>query len=235
MKAKRRDVLLERLLLWVIFFLCSASAGHAWQGKVVAVTDGDTIKVLHDGRQVKIRLYGIDCPEKRQAYGQAARRFTAGLIAGKAVDVDVLDSDRYGRLVAVIRVGSTNVNAELVKSGYAWVYRRYCRQSFCDDWIRMERFARNRGDGLWAESNPVPPWEWRHGKKKAVRSLSGPSQARTSGDQTTTAPQYHGNVKSMIFHAAKCKYYNCRSCSVTFASRGEAIAAGYRPCKICSP
>jgi len=118
---------LRRILLTIFLLFITTAVADAWTGKVVSVTDGDTIKVLRDGRQVKIRLYGIDCPEKRLAYGQAARRFTASLVAGKIVSIDECDTDRYGRSVAVVRVGGDNVNADIIANGYAWVYRKYCR------------------------------------------------------------------------------------------------------------
>ena len=87
------------VFLTVILF---PSLLFAWDGKVVSVTDGDTIKVLRDGKQVKIRLAAIDCPEKGQPYGQAAKKFTANLVAGKVVKVWPTDTDRYGRTVAFV-------------------------------------------------------------------------------------------------------------------------------------
>lgn len=116
--------------------------------------------------QVKIRLYGIDTPEKAQAYGNEAKKFTASLVAGKAVEIEPVTQDRYGRTVALVQVSGKNVNEEIVRAGYAWVYQKYCKKSFCGDWYRFETEARKKGLGLWADKNTTPPWEWRHGQKE---------------------------------------------------------------------
>jgi len=134
----------------------------AWEGKVVSVTDGDTIKVLKDGIQIKIRLAAIDCPEKGQPYGQAARKFTAKLVAGKIVKVWPTDTDRYGRTVAFVFVGSTDLNKELLKAGLAWHYKRYSRDP---ELAKLEFEARAQKVGLWKEPDPVAPWEWRRNKR----------------------------------------------------------------------
>ena len=133
--------------------------------KVVSVTDGDTIKVYNaEYGQVKIRFYGIDTPEKGQPYGQAAGKYLASLVAGKMVDIEPITKDRYGRTVAIVTNAETNVNQEMVKVGYAWVYRYYCDQPFCDYWLTLENEARAGKLGLWQEPNAVPPWEWRRRK-----------------------------------------------------------------------
>lgn len=99
----------------------------AWDGKVVSITDGDTIKVLKDGKQFKIRLASIDCPEKGQSYGLAATKYTANLVAGKVVKIWTTDTDRYGRTVAFVFVGDKNLNKELLSVGLAWHYQKYSR------------------------------------------------------------------------------------------------------------
>src|SRR5206468_6700975 len=103
-------------------------AAPEFHGRVVGVADGDTITVLHDGRPEKLRLYGIDAPEKRQAFGQRAKEFTAGLAFGTTVTVRVRDHDRYRRTVAeVVLPDGRSLNQELVRAGYAWWYRRYSK------------------------------------------------------------------------------------------------------------
>ena len=140
-------------------------AAHAWMAKVVSVTDGDTIKVYNaDQGQVKIRLYGIDTPEKAQPYGKAAGKYLASLIAGATVDIETVTTDRYGRTVGIVSDSETNINQEMVRSGYAWVYKRYCNKPFCDSWLVLEGEAKADKKGLWQESNPIPPWEWRRRK-----------------------------------------------------------------------
>ncbi|MFA6900429.1 MAG: thermonuclease family protein [Desulfurivibrionaceae bacterium] len=152
------------VLLLTFLVLASASA-HAWTGHVVAVTDGDTIKVLQDGRETKIRLYGVDTPEKKQAFGQKAKVFTASLVAGKMVDVEPVDQDRYGRTVGLVTVAGRSLNEELVKNGFAWVYRQYCRRGECSKWIEEESQVRATRIGLWVDPAPMPPWKWRRMKK----------------------------------------------------------------------
>jgi endonuclease YncB( thermonuclease family) len=139
----------------------------AWQGTVGKVADGDTITVLHGTEQVRIRLYGIDTPEKKQAYGTAAKRFTLSRVAGKTVEVESVDTDRYGRTVGWVTAGSVSLNKELVRNGYAWVYKQYCRLSVCSELIRLEHQARHDRLGLWQEKYPVPPWQWRKQQRQS--------------------------------------------------------------------
>ena len=154
---------LEYTLIVFLVIVITPALLLAWEGKVVSVTDGDTIKVLKDGIQIKIRLAAIDCPEKGQPYGQAARKFTAKLVAGKIVKVWPTDTDRYGRTVAFVFVGSTDLNKELLKAGLAWHYKRYSRDP---ELAKLEFEARAQKVGLWKEPAPVAPWEWRKNKRK---------------------------------------------------------------------
>lgn len=147
--------------LFLVLLFLSSSPVYAWTGKVVAVTDGDTIKVLQDGNQKKVRLYGVDTPEKKQAFGQKAKDFTASLVAGKMVAVEPVDQDRYGRTVGLVTVDGLSLNEELVKKGFAWVYRQYCKRGECSEWLVFESQAKAAKIGLWADFAPVPPWEWR--------------------------------------------------------------------------
>ena len=154
----KKILILILVLFWPI-------AAHAWMAKVVSVTDGDTIKVFNaEHGQVKIRLYGIDTPEKAQPYGKAAGKYLASLIAGATVEIESVTKDRYGRTVGIVWGNETNINQEMVRAGYAWVYQRYCDKPFCDYWLILENEAKIDKLGLWQESNPVPPWEWRRRK-----------------------------------------------------------------------
>ena len=139
----------------------------AWPGLVVGISDGDTITVLRNGReQVKIRLYGIDCPEKRQALGSRATQVTGRLCADKVVDIQEADIDRYGRTVAIITLPDGRVLQEaLVAEGMAWVWPRYCKLPVCQDWSEIEAKAKESKAGLWLGAEPVPPWEWRRMEK----------------------------------------------------------------------
>ncbi|MHC9064020.1 thermonuclease family protein [Nitrospira sp. CMX1] len=117
----KRQVIFLTLLLFV-----SETEVFPFTGKVVSVLDGDTIDVLHNGQAERIRLNGIDCPEKKQPFGQKAKQFTSALVFGKEVTVQPKTIDRHKRTVGdVLLADGTNVNQELVKSGMAWWYRRY--------------------------------------------------------------------------------------------------------------
>ncbi len=174
---------MKRIVFWIGVLLCVVFAGDAgaWRGRVVAVSDGDTLKVVGDRGLVKIRLYGVDCPEKRQEYGKQAARFTRELTEGKTVEVRPVARDRYGRTVAWVEVQGKSLNEALVESGYAWVYRRYCRSQICDRLLGLEAHARTRGRGLWRDPDPVPPWDFRHGTGKVV-ALSSSSRCRCDAD-----------------------------------------------------
>ncbi len=149
-----------------------AVPAFGWSGRVCGVTDGDTISVLQDGRTVKIRLYGIDCPEKHQAYGNRAHRFTSEFAFGKEVEVRPVDRDRYGRLIAWVYVGPRCLNEELLRAGYAWHFRRYSRDRHLAD---IEMQARTARIGLWHDPLPVPPGEFRkarNGKRPVIQSAA---------------------------------------------------------------
>ena len=110
----------------VVLLLWCGDALADFTGKVVGVTDGDTITVLRDGRErVKIRLDGIDAPEKSQPHRNGAKQFTSKACFGKTVTVVEKDTDRYGRTIGVVEVAGENVNLGVVQAGYAWWYRKY--------------------------------------------------------------------------------------------------------------
>ena len=127
---------------------------------VVSVIDGDTIEVLHNQHPERIRLSGIDCPEKGQAFGKRAKQAASGLVYGNEVTLQTHGKDRYGRTLAdVILPDGTNVNQELVKQGWCWWYRKYAPGDTVLEGLENE--AREARKGLWVDSHPVPPWEWR--------------------------------------------------------------------------
>jgi micrococcal nuclease len=152
--------------LAVIFLLVLPCPVWAWSGKVIGVADGDTITVLRDKQPQKIRLYGIDCPEKRQPFGKRAKQFTSKLVFGKLVDIEPVAIDRYGRTVAFVRVENITVNEELIREGLGWVYVRYCKLPLCIEWQRLELAARIQKRGLWGHSGEIPPWEYRKQTKR---------------------------------------------------------------------
>jgi micrococcal nuclease len=142
------------------------SAG-SFSGKVVGVSDGDTIRVMHGGQAEVIRLFGIDCPESYQPFGARAKQFTAALAFGRLVNVSVKEKDRYGRQVAQITLpDGRNLERELVRAGLAWWYRHYTNDPAL---AKLEAEARSARRGLWSDARPVPPWEYRsHGKTQLL-------------------------------------------------------------------
>lgn len=134
-----------------------------FSGQVIAVTDGDTIEVLENNNQVKIRLAEIDCPESTQDFGQKAKQFTFELVMDEQVKVKVKDIDRYGRSVAeVILPDGRSLNRDLVKAGLAWWYQRYSSDETLG---QLQEEAKGAKLGLWSSDSPVPPWDFRHHRR----------------------------------------------------------------------
>ena len=145
---------------FTLLLLCPNMHSEDFSGRVVGISDGDTITVLHDGMGVDIRLYGIYAPERGQAFGNIAKQFVSALVFGKGVKVEMKDQDRYGRTVAnVILPDGRNLNREIVKAGFAWWYRKYAPKD--TELERLESKARQAKRGLWVDPHPVPPWEFR--------------------------------------------------------------------------
>ena len=155
-----------RVLLWSAAFVLLGAVptlASDFTGPVVAVLDGDTIEVLHHQRHERIRLSGIDCPEKGQAYGQKAKHAASDLVFGKDVTVQTHGHDKYKRTLAdVLLPDGTNLNQELVKQGFCWWYRKYAPGDAVLE--GLEKDAREGRKGLWADPQPVPPWGWRKRK-----------------------------------------------------------------------
>lgn len=153
-----------RRLIFALLLAFVVSAAWAWPAKVVGISDGDTITVLRQSNeQVKIRLYGIDAPESSQPHGKASKANLSAMVFGKAVEIEPTDTDRYGRTVGRVIVGGVDANAEQIRAGYAWLYRQYCKGAMCTEWAGLESAAKSSRVGLWVDSSPMPPWEWRHG------------------------------------------------------------------------
>ena len=155
---------LIHLITLTLFPLLSLAA-EPYTAKVIGITDGDTIKVLTlNKEQVKIRLAEIDTPERKQPWGKRAKEALSELTIQKMVTVNPVTTDRYGRTVAHIYIGDLNVNKEMVRTGNAWVYRKYMKD---ESLLTLEAEAQATKRGLWglSEAQRIPPWEWRKKKK----------------------------------------------------------------------
>jgi len=129
---------------------------------VVGVADGDSITVLRDREQVKVRLVDIDAPEKAQAFGNRSKQALEDLVHGREVLVVERGKDRYQRVLGRVYRGDLDVNAEQVRQGMAWVYRQYSKDAAL---LRIEAEARVQKRGLWHDPDPVPAWEWRKARR----------------------------------------------------------------------
>jgi len=146
----------------LLLFTLSAQA-ETLEGKVIKIADGDTLTLLTpSNQQVKIRLAGVDTPERKQPFGNKAKQALSNLAFQKQALVEIAAKDRYGRTIGVVFVDGLNVNAELVKQGMAWVYRKYTDDKRL---YTLESEAKQAKRGLWLDENPIPPWEWRRGKR----------------------------------------------------------------------
>jgi len=258
--------LLKTLAIPAVLLLLSlsapalAKAPPPFTGKVIGVADGDTVTVLRDKKQVKVRFYGIDCPEKKQPFGKKAKQFTSKLVFGKLVEVEPVVKDRYGRLVGhihpmklvhrVVKMPSgdklertvwvrdgLSVNKRLVKAGLAWWYRRYAPKD--KELAQLVSKAIKAKRGLWADVQPIAPWNWRR-KKRAYDPLAFRLQRDgfTKGDSlfkgkaAATGP-LRCNVKSNVCHRPGCRHYRCKSCAVRFGDMKAAKRVGYRGCGRC--
>lgn len=140
----------------------TATANQSLTCRVVVVSDGDTLTCLTDGKQqLKVRLHAIDASEKQQAFGQQAKKHLSDLVYNQTVTLNITDTDRYGRTVADITLGSLNVNQQMVKDGYAWAYHRYGGTRYAQE----EKTARQAKLGLWRDAHPIEPSQWRKANK----------------------------------------------------------------------
>jgi endonuclease YncB( thermonuclease family) len=160
-----------RFLLLIAMLLAAMSAtAESLTGRVVGVSDGDTVTVLDaSNKQWKIRLMGIDAPEKKQAFGQKSKANLSDLVFNKQVTVEYSKKDKYGRTVGKILIDGVDANLEQVKAGLAWHYKKYVKEQQVTDrslYAQAEERAISEKKGLWLEDNPIPPWDFRKQQKK---------------------------------------------------------------------
>lgn len=139
-------------------------AGTLLTGKVVGISDGDTFKFLGEENQaIRVRLHGVDAPEKGQDYGTQARQALSDLIFPKQVNVIRKSKDRYGRIIGIVYADGVNVNEELLRQGLVWHYTDYDKNV---SWASLEKQAREQKRGLWSQHNPTSPWQWRKERRQ---------------------------------------------------------------------
>jgi micrococcal nuclease len=194
---------LLRLIALIVLAWVAPARAEDFTGRVVGVSDGDTLTVLRGRTPVKIRLHGIDAPEAGQDFGTRAKQAASELAFGKVVTVQPRDTDRYGR----------TLNHELVRSGFAWWYQKYASGDTTLEQLEAEARATRRG--LWSQASPIPPWDWR----------------RHVGLSPELAAQVIGNRRSLVYHRPTCASVARMAGTnrVTFTSETAATAAGYRP------
>lgn len=165
------------LIFFTLALAVSASAQTTQRGKVIKVSDGDTVVIqsTNGGQAYKCRLYGIDAPETQhgrkdgQPYGDEAAKELKRLILGQIVDVTTTGAKTYNREVCQINKDGIDINLEMVRLGFAWAYVQYLKRPHASKYIDVEREARGNKLGLWHDINPTPPWEFRKMQKKRKR------------------------------------------------------------------
>ncbi|CEZ19854.1 Uncharacterized endonuclease HI_1296 [Candidatus Methylopumilus planktonicus] len=160
---------MKNLIFILLLLLSLLSFAEELTGKVIKVSDGDTITVLDSNNQkYKIRLQGIDAPETQQAFGETSRQSLANLVYDKEVIVLWDKKDKYARILGKVIVDGRDANYEQLKKGLAWYYKQYEKDLSDEDkqrYSEAEGWARNYTEGLWTDSKSIPPWEFRHKRK----------------------------------------------------------------------
>jgi endonuclease YncB( thermonuclease family) len=207
------------LVCW--FNICVIS--ETITGKVVSVYDGDTITVLDDSNQIKVRLEGIDTPEAKQPFGTKAKQALSEMVFGKDVTLEWNEKDRYGRTLGHIHINGKWVNLEMVKQGMAWHYKQYSKDQ---QLAEAEIAARKAKLGLWSDPKPVAPWDWRKGVRSEASTATKKSE---SADKAAPAFVYITDTGKK-YHVEGCRYLKDSKHKVTFA---DAKGRGLTACKVC--
>lgn len=164
---------MRRQAWWAIGAMVAAllawpAAADTLEGKVVGVSDGDTVTLLtSENRQVKVRIEGIDAPEKSQPFGKVAKKAMSDCAFGKQADVEWKKLDRYGRTIGKLTVSRVDCGLRQIELGLAWHYKAYEREQALADrkaYAEAEKTAKDAHRGLWIDAQPIPPWEFRHAK-----------------------------------------------------------------------
>jgi endonuclease YncB( thermonuclease family) len=227
--------LLTSLLFLALCFALPLIAAESITGKVVSVADGDTITVLEDKTQIKVRLHGVDAPEKAQDFGTVSRTFTSDLCFGEEVTVEVTDTDRYGRKVGIVRLSDGRVlNHALVEAGLAHWYEEYAPKD--ETLKRLQAEAKAAKRGVWSRSDVVPPWEFR--KKKRAPKMDDETVKTVEASEEILKPAVVLEASGDVYITDTGNKYHRGSCrtlkkSKTAIASADAKARGYGACGIC--
>ena len=227
---KNTAIKIQKALLLTIFIIALSLPCFAGQHQVIKVIDGDTIDILYYGKKERIRMLCVDTPEsvhpdqtRNTPMGIKASNYTKSRLTGKTVDLEFEGQRKrgnYGRLLAYVLLDGHNFNVELVRQGWSPYYTKYgSSEKHHDEFLSAEREAKAKALNIWAS-----------GQRNISQSEPGKIKTRP-----TLTGQYHGNIKSHVFHAPGCRHYNCKNCVRIFNSRDEAIRAGFKPCGMCKP
>ncbi len=153
------------------FILLFHSYCWAWQGKVVELLDADLFLISHEGQTDRIKLYGIECPERGQPYWEQSQVLASHLVMQKMVEVTPLYVGHDGFEDALVRIEGLRdyLNVQLISHGLAWVKPNECSAHICAEWRGLENLARSNAIGLWADPSPIPPWEWKKAQTRINR------------------------------------------------------------------
>lgn len=227
---------MKPLIVIALLLLSITANADTYFGKVVKIADGDTVTILNDQyQQLKVRLAGIDAPERSQAFGKKSKQHLSRLIGGKRIRVETNKTDHYGRLVGVIFYNHRDINLAMVEAGLAWHYKKYQREQSRADRQRYsaaEKAARLNRIGLFADNRAMAPWDWRNNKanqqplKQSKKQLSAPQQLLSTmpvNDVTVWV-----NLKSSVYHCPNTRYYQNTKRGKLY-SQSQALQQGFRP------
>lgn len=213
----------------LIFILLSMSIfAETIFGTVVSVHDGDTITLLKDSKEYKIRFNGIDAPELSQDYGKEVQEYLSDRILNQDVDIKILDTDKYGRYIGEVYWGDLSINREMVEMGLAWHYKQYSKDETLE---KLENEARENSIGLWSESDPIAPWDYRHGTSTSSTTTKATGKAKVAKTDTK---------ENVVYVTKTGKKYHRAGCSSLLKSKieiskSDAIDGGYEACGKCKP
>jgi endonuclease YncB( thermonuclease family) len=193
---------MKNIALVLVLIMPLSAFTSEFSGKVVGITDGDTLEVLTTEKQiVKIRLVEIDAPEKKQAFGQQSKQSLSDICFKKTVIVDDKGLDKYHRTLGRLRCDGIDANAEQVKRGMAWAYRKYLTDPSI---AQFERVAKTDKQGLWLDDDPMPPSDFRHGSKTAKKT----AEKAESGSGFTCGEKHlckeMSNCEEARFYLTEC-------------------------------